>query len=408
MNFNDENGHKQRDEIMALLSIFEENIFIVNENQKSGRFLAHHNLRKTPFPIIYKDEDQANEETIFVKHLPPIELHFELPPKYPSVQAPHFWISCSWLSHEDLVKICSKLDSLWEESRSEILFIWFSFLKEEVLDYLNHSSSLNVSSIVNNKVESFIESVFNSCNGDSGHGSYDKRIVPRVFSSDLRKNATSIVNHLKSFNDSKCLEDFKNSYTNCICCDKIVAGSDCAIFRCYHASCTECVSEYFKFQIQQGNVHMLKCLETKCNEEATPTMIKELVGETLYQRYDELWYSLVLQTMGDVVYCPRKHCQAPTVAEPNSKLAICPKCAFSFCTNCKYTFHGVSPCRMFHNIAERNEILNKYQNASEEGKRALEKVYGKKQIDDALTAFLSEEYISDNTKKCPNCRANIE
>lgn len=74
--------------------------------------------------------------------------------------------------------------------------------------------------------------------------------------------------------------------------------------------------------------------------------VKELVGEQLFARYDRLLLQSTLDTMADVVYCPRRGCQTPVMKDPESIIGICSCCNYAFCTFCRMTYHGVSPCRL--------------------------------------------------------------
>lgn len=47
-------------------------------------------------------------------------------------------------------------------------------------------------------------------------------------------------------------------------------------------------------------------------------------------------------------------------------------------------------------------------NSDSNRKAHLEKIYGKKQLTALVNTFLSEKYISTETKPCPKCRAPIE
>ena len=65
-----------------------------------------------------------------------------------------------------------------------------------------------------------------------------------------------------------------------------------------------------------------------------------------YERYDKLLLQTTLATMVDVVYCPRRLCQHPVIKDNNSNMGHCPNCNFAFCTLCKLSYHGPSPCRI--------------------------------------------------------------
>ena len=100
---------------------------------------------------------------------------------------------------------------------------------------------------------------------------------------------------------------------------------------------------------------------------ATPAEVKRLVCESSYEKYERLLLQLSLAEMEDVVWCPR--CEYPALLhDSGGTLATCGKCGFSFCTDCRQTWHGLEPCA---NLAER------WKNGDEAARAALrEKVTG--------------------------------
>lgn len=73
--------------------------------------------------------------------------------------------------------------------------------------------------------------------------------------------------------------------------------------------------------------------------------VQELVSAELFSRYDTVLLSALLDTMEDMLYCPRPACQYPVVLEPGEKMATCPSCTYAFCIYCKMVYHGIEPCR---------------------------------------------------------------
>jgi hypothetical protein len=69
------------------------------------------------------------------------------------------------------------------------------------------------------------------------------------------------------------------------------------------------------------------------------------VSAELFSRYDSVLLSALLDTMEDVLYCPRPVCQYPVALEPGEKMATCPSCGYAFCIYCKMVYHGIEPCR---------------------------------------------------------------
>uniref|UniRef100_A0A8I3WBN9 RBR-type E3 ubiquitin transferase n=1 Tax=Callithrix jacchus TaxID=9483 RepID=A0A8I3WBN9_CALJA len=138
----------------------------------------------------------------------------------------------------------------------------------------------------------------------------------------------------------------------------------------------------------------------------SPTQVKELVEAELFARYDRLLLQSTLDLMADVVYCPRPCCQLPVMQEPGCTMGICSSCNFAFCTLCRLTYHGVSPCKV---TAEKlMDLRNEYLQADEPNKRLLEQRYGKRVIQKALEELESQEWLEKNSKNCPCCGTPIE
>jgi len=72
--------------------------------------------------------------------------------------------------------------------------------------------------------------------------------------------------------------------------------------------------------------------------------VKSLVSSELYDRYDRLLLQHYLDTMPDVVYCPRPGCQCAVLTDDS--MATCSNCSYVFCIYCRMAYHGISPCRI--------------------------------------------------------------
>ncbi|XP_069685179.1 E3 ubiquitin-protein ligase RNF14-like [Periplaneta americana] len=221
------------------------------------------------------------------------------------------------------------------------------------------------------------------------------------------RSRMSLVQLLKEFNEARQRTEFSRNFYTCKICFQDKQGSQCTSFEvCGHVFCKSCVAEYFEVRIKDGSVHSICCPEEKCTSEAMPGQIRELVSAELFSRYDAVLLSALLDTMEDVLYCPRPVCQYPVAVEPGEKMATCPSCAYAFCILCKMVYHGIEPCRF--RAHEKRRIVEEYSNASEERKLQMEQRYGKKQLQALVDTSLSENWLFNNSKKCPNCNAAIE
>ena len=71
--------------------------------------------------------------------------------------------------------------------------------------------------------------------------------------------------------------------------------------------------------------------------------VKQQVGEELFLRYDRLLLQSSLDSMADVVYCPRRCRPSAVVLEADRKFGICPACRYAFCSPCRRPYHAHAP-----------------------------------------------------------------
>ena len=198
---------------------------------------------------------------------------------------------------QKIKKLCSKLDDLWlQNANTCVLFTWISFLNDEIFDYLKISNN-----------ELIID--------DEPSPTSDTQDEPRA----IKQPCSSIL--LKNYDKDECEIKFLNEYFTCNVCFNEMRGLDCMKFnKCEHVFCKECMKVYFKTQIADGNVKSLTCPQNKCVEQALPAQVLNLVGLELFNRYDSLLLKDSLNSMSDIVYCPRVECQCAVIPVLNIKL----------------------------------------------------------------------------------------
>ncbi|XP_044310192.1 E3 ubiquitin-protein ligase RNF14 isoform X2 [Varanus komodoensis] len=302
--------------------------------------------------------------------------------------------------------LCKRLDNLWEENRgSVVLFAWMQFLKEETLAYLNISSPYEPKIREQGKEHYRLDEEA-ACAGESGATAAPEEVLDTRAVQDI-ESLSSLIREILDFDQAQKEKCFNSKMYMCNICFSEKLGSECMYFiNCRHIYCKSCLKDYFEIQIKDGQVHCLNCPEPECPSVATPGQVKELVDEELFARYDRLLLQSSLDLMADVVNCPRPCCQTPVMQEPSCTMGICSRCNYAFCTLCKMTYHGVSPCKV---TAEKLIDLNReYLEADEVTKQFLEKRYGKGVIRKALEEMESTEWLAKNSKSCPHCGTPIQ
>ncbi|KAJ8672730.1 hypothetical protein QAD02_003990 [Eretmocerus hayati] len=434
---------KQKDELIALESIYNDEEFTYcKQNDNYHVTLKIYLSLPEKFFFTYKDSRHNDEksEKVFISHLPPITLLMLLPIDYPSIHPPRYTIRSPFLSPALMTKLCKKLDQLYKSNPGqEIIFTWMNFLQSETLEYLNILEGINIDHvytlyrIASEKSQKNQELA--SCAGAQGTCQTELRgsaSNPTDVSSQKRRSMSvkkakksrsrrfyderavidilvgrNPVQMLIDYNEMRNQIEFRRNFYSCKVCFADKLGENCVQFLpCNHVFCKECTNSYFETKIQEGAVQNIFCPEEGCKSEATPDQIKNLVSPELFLKYDSILLNATLDTMNDIIYCPRKSCQYPVSHEPEENMANCPVCSYAFCIYCKAVYHGIEPCKV--NTAEKQNLIKEYQEATGLKKTQLEMRYGKKNLQNFIDNAMSENWIEKHSQNCPRCCAAIE
>ncbi|XP_033937333.1 E3 ubiquitin-protein ligase RNF14-like [Pseudochaenichthys georgianus] len=235
----------------------------------------------------------------------------------------------------------------------------------------------------------------------------------------------TLLSQLLIHNAAQKQKMFATTVFDCGVCFEGWLGSDCVqLPECGHIFCRACLGKFCKLQIKEGNVRGVTCPDADCPATPTPALVRSLVGEELFDRYDHLLLQSTLDCMGDVVYCPRTSCGSAVIVEMSSRAAQCSVCGFAFCVSCKKTYHGTEECRAkkstktqeiqlgIANLPQSQEGLmalwDDYASGSKQRQRLLENRYGRKIMRETVEDCLSEDWIVFNSKNCPHCFCRIQ
>lgn len=182
--------------------------------------------------------------------------------------------------------------------------MWFQFLQDEAFDYLQITSPLDLTKIIpqnrhkhahHPKAEPSFRStpdshaLHTSSNLDAGvyppslndsehsvqnlSSSLDLEGLDPRAAQDI-VSVSQLLRTLIKYDKDKQQDVFQSSSVLCNICFSSKLGRYCMCFRdCDHAFCRDCIREYFRIQIQDGNVKELKCPDSKCESQAYPDQV---------------------------------------------------------------------------------------------------------------------------------------
>ncbi|XP_011863492.1 PREDICTED: E3 ubiquitin-protein ligase RNF14-like [Vollenhovia emeryi] len=388
------NLQRQEDEVAILSSIFDETEFFYTKSEciKCSISISPNCCRKLKlkFTDNCPDGEEAVADDIFVEHLPPIKMYMYLPNTYPSETPPDFCLSITWLTPWEISFICQRFDEMWRENQgNEIIFLWLSFLQNDIFDFLKIEESLDVS---------FLHLIYKSQN------IVLSRLVqlsdPRAQNGALSFDVKRL---LITYDKKQHKVQFRKNVYTCHICFEECLGQNCIELEiCEHVYCKNCMEKYVAISIGDSNNAIL-CPTTDCRRKISDDDVKTLCPD-LFHKYEQIMLRVTLNTMEDIVYCPRISCQYPVIRNPNDDAPICPVCNYCFCVFCRQSYHGQESCEM--TSAYIAELTEKYKNSNDKEKKMLEKKYGKRQMQ-IVERCLTTEYLKDNAKSCPKCHSFI-
>ncbi|KAI3897335.1 hypothetical protein MKW92_047004 [Papaver armeniacum] len=146
------------------------------------------------------------------------------------------------------------------------------------------------------------------------------------------------------------------------------------ILPCKHFFCRKCMEIYSTVHAKEGVA--ILCPQVKCRELVPPGLVKSLLGDERFEKWESLLFHKTLDSMSDIVYCPR--CDMACL-QGEDHLAQCTKCFFTFCGLCGDRLHVGAQCMP---VEEKLKSLQ-------------------------INKGLNMEEIKRIAKRCPACRIAI-
>lgn len=374
------NDQRQEDELLAMESIYGNNILILERIKDLRSFQIYIHI-ETPREVtvsadlsssgVLEKKDDESPEFLYsfeVKYLPPIVLTCALPKLYPSHFPPCFIIFAQWLNSAKISELCCMLDSIWkEQSGQEIIYQWVDWLQSSCLSFLGFEGGIIL--------------------GPYGvRCDKDKRALSGIVSPHVD------IPSMKSYNDKNILEKFLTDFHECGICFSEFVGTEFVRLPCLDFFCWNCMRTYADMLVKEGTVSKLHCPQAKCEGMIPPGLLKRLLDEEEFERWESMTLQKTLESMSDVTYCPR--CETICI-EDEDQHALCPKCFFSFCTLCRERRHIGVECM---NPEMKLRILQERQHSSQLGDQQKHR---EKEI---INELLSVREIHHSYKQCPSCK----
>ncbi|KAG8374601.1 hypothetical protein BUALT_Bualt10G0012400 [Buddleja alternifolia] len=317
------NNQLQEDELLAMESIYGDNIFILDNKSCFKCFQTHIHIEGPEGICITAKFNPANsldridkDPTDFsysfrIEYIPPIKLTCLLPKSYPSNRAPFFSISVQWLSSAKISDLCCKLDSIWQEQAGqEVIYQWVEWLQSCTLSYLGFDDEIVL--------------------GPYGvRHDEDRRAISRSVSPDID------IPFLKSSNDEQRHENFcRNIQECCICFNEFSEDEDnhAQCSKCYYSFCTLCMDRrHVGIQCLASEVKLLMLQDRQNSNSLTDDQRRKLAD--LINQIHSL----------KEIKCSAKQCPCCKMAisriEGCNKM-VCKNCGAYFCYRCNHQIFG--------------------------------------------------------------------
>ena len=368
---------------------------IPSDEQNNGIDEATSPVRKIAFKR--SESKQHTCLTLSVSYLTPLTLEFSFPPDYPAESKPAFTLSCMWLDAYQLTSLCKKLDELWETNfqGEPVIFPWVDWLQNSSLEYLEAGDILSLKPY------------------DSELASRDPRGLPEFL--DPKPCALKILEY-----DFKMVQEAfqKESHVCEVCFEERDGIFFHFLEECGHKFCVECLLDYCQLNVNEGTVKRLKCPQPKCPAVLSPIVLRQLLSDEDFERWERLLFQQTLDEMPDVLYCPRCNTVVLQDEDEESRLAQCRECYFTFCTDCLMSWHSTQNCG--GDEVDLGPVQPKRTKRRKPKKKTLEEVYGaeeesasqvpRKGKSEAKKTF---EFVMlqkrlGRYQRCPKCRVMVE
>jgi len=408
----EDNVDAQTRELEALVAVFAERAFGEDAEKirlalESGETVELVSDVSAPYPRIElalsvdMDDDACvcvicADGALEVRALPMMFLDVTLPREYPSTAGPIFMLRCDWLSSSHLSALCARLDAIVEDetTRGEpVLFELAEYLQSNALRevLLNDNGALDLAASA--------PLGWGTSDDDGTSMSFEVDMRAIAMARDVQEAEFSILRADASARRHAFLESTNN--TCCVCLADDILGRDLRRpSGCQHWLCVDCVRRMASVHVRDGSVTRLICPEPGCSSTFSPLIMREVLSNEDYEKYDTMMLSKTLDAMPDLVYCPR--CEHPVLEDEGdgTHCGRCPGCMYAFCTLCRDAYHP--PSIECLNPQQKLAVLEARRVGDEKMSAEALRKYREDLADAAAQA-----YVTQKGRLCPTCGAGV-
>jgi hypothetical protein len=188
------------------------------------------------------------------------------------------------------------------------------------------------------------------CNEKCDHIDFRSSIHSRTLDEeiDIRINEKPPTINLKVVNENfdsiTITEESKSSGDEIVCSICFTISNEVYSLKCKHVFCSDCWKEYLLNLINEGKVIRLPCMQKDCDCNVDDVKVKELLGETIYNKYKKFQLNRFISTSKDLKFCPVINCGSYARKNIESKNVKCFENSHEFCFDCLKPVHLNRDC----------------------------------------------------------------
>jgi len=346
-----------------------------------GMSVPLHDMGHTSPELLRTSSGKPRCLSAMLLHLPPLRLAVRFRAGYPSARAPTFSIASDWVPRSVLEALCQALDDLWQ-AETPIVFAWVDWLKTNLPEMLNLRAANTLTLTVD---------ASDTCKDGRAQSWLD----------DVEQTVVDLM----SYDKAKKRELSNMEVHKCQLCIEEKPGIAFEEFgMCGHRFCTDCIRQMVRVHVESGQVTDICCPQLDCRRKVGAGVVQRLLGDEQYTRWYRLHVKALVQTSPLLVFCP--HCErlgddTPVILGTESDdtgvdLAVCGKCQYAFCPQCREAYHPASEC------PQKDEAVTNLQKRLD-AVPAADKTARQRVLEELETLKL----IKLETVPCPTCKQPI-